>query len=160
MQKTRAFILAVVLACGVAGVAEAKESGWAIGGEGSLYLAGNGGLPMAAMFVFHVPEIPLMFGVGISTTPALGATVDYWAAHGPLASVFDWYLGVGGYLIVDFASPASVTAGGRIPIGLQAWPVGQVLEIFLEIAPAVGVIVVPTAFEWHLQGAFGLRFWL
>ena len=160
MHKTRALVLAIVLACSATSVLEAKESGMAIGGEGSLYLAGNGGLPAAAMFVFRLPILPLMFGVGVSTTPALGVTVDYWAAHGHLASIFDWYLGVGGYLSVDFASPASVSAGGRIPIGLQAWPVGQVLEIFLEIAPAVGVSVVPTGFEWHLQGAIGLRVWL
>jgi hypothetical protein len=159
MLKTRALILAVVLVCGAASIVEAKGRGWAVGGEGSLYLAGNGGLPMSAMFVFHVPQLPLMFGVGINTTPALGATLDYWAARGHLASIFDWYLGVGGYLTVDFASPASISAGGRIPIGLQAWPVEQVLEIFIEIAPAVGVVVVPTAFEWHLQGAVGLRFW-
>jgi hypothetical protein len=24
----------------------------------------------------------------------------------------------------------------------------------------VGIILVPTGFDWHLQGAIGLRFWL
>ena len=160
MQKTRALTLAVLLACGVAGVAEAKGSAWAIGGEGTLDIAGNGGLPMAAMLMFHVPQLPLMFGVGITTTPAVGVTVDYWAAQGHIESVFDWYVGIGGYLTVSFASPASISAGGRIPFGLQAWPIGEVLELFLEITPAVGVSVVPTGFDWHLQGAVGLRVWL
>jgi hypothetical protein len=160
-QKTRALVLAIILTCGAgSSFAAAKGSGLAIGGEGALYFVGTGGLPMAAMLVFHVPQLPLMFGVGVSNTPALGVTADYWAAHGTLSRIFAWYLGVGGYLSVDLGGTTSIAAGARIPIGLQAWPVGNVLEIFLEAAPAVGVILVPTGFDWHLQGAIGLRFWL
>jgi hypothetical protein len=160
-QKTRALVLAIILTCGVTSTfAAAKGSGLAIGGEGALYFGGTGGLPMAAMLVFHLPQFPLMFGVGVSNAPAFGITADYWAAHGTLSSVFAWYFGIGGYLSVDLGSTTSVSAGARLPIGLQAWPVGNVLEIFLEAAPAVGVILVPTGFDWHLQGAIGLRFWL
>jgi hypothetical protein len=159
MKKTRAFLLAVLLLCSTTG-AFAKGSGFAIGGEGALYLAGAGGLPMSAMLLFHIPQVPLMFGIGVSSPIALAVTADYWAAHGSLGSIFSWYAGVGGYLALDLGPDATVTAGGRIPIGLQAWPVGPVLELFIEIAPAVGVVLVPTGFDWHLQGAIGLRFWL
>jgi hypothetical protein len=159
MKKTRALFLAVLLLCGATS-AFAKGSGFAIGGEGALYLAGAGGLPMSAMLLFHVPQVPLMFGIGISSPLGLAVTVDYWAAHGSLGSIFSWYAGIGGYLALDLNPGGSVTAGGRIPIGLQAWPVGPVLEIFAEIAPAVGIIIVPTGFDWHLQGAIGLRVWL
>jgi hypothetical protein len=161
MRKTRALVLAVLLTCGATGAfAAAKGSGWAIGGEGALYLAGSGGLPMSAMLLLHAPQVPLMFGIGATTTPSIGVTADYWAAHGTLVSILSWYLGVGAYLLVDLGSEATIGVGGRIPIGLQAWPIGNTLEIFLEVAPAVGVIVVPTAFDWHLQGAIGLRVWL
>lgn len=159
MKKTRALLLMVLLLCGTTG-AFAKSSGFAIGGEGALYLAGAGGLPVSAMLLFHIPQAPLMFGIGISSPLGLAVTADYWAAHGNLGRIFSWYAGIGGFLAFDFGPSGTVTAGGRIPIGLQAWPVGQVLELFVEIAPAVGVVLVPTGFEWHLQGAVGLRFWL
>jgi hypothetical protein len=161
MRKTRALVLAVLVICVASGAfAAAKGNGLALGGEGALYLAGSGGLPASAMFVFHLPQLPLMFGVGATTTPSIGVTADYWLAHGNLVSILSWYAGVGAYLLVDLGGDSTIGVGGRIPLGLQAWPFGSTLEIFLEVAPAVGVIIVPTAFEWHLQGAIGLRVWL
>ena len=160
MQKARSLVLASVLLCAVAGTAAAKDSGFAIGGEGALYLAGAGGLPVAAMITFHVPQIPLMFGIGVQNPLAIAVTADYWAAHGTFTRIFAWYAGIGGYLSFDVEPGGTITAGGRIPIGLQAWPFGRVVEVFLEVAPAVGVVLVPTGFDWHLQGAVGLRVWL
>ena len=160
MKRARSVVLAIVLLCAAAGTAAAKDSGFAIGGEGALYLAGAGGLPVAAMIVFHVPQVPLMFGIGVQSPLAIAVTADYWAAHGTFTSIFAWYAGVGAYVSFDVSPGGSVAAGGRIPIGLQAWPFGRVAEVFLEIAPAVGVQLVPTGFDWHLQGAVGLRFWL
>ena len=160
MQKTRAPAFAVLLTFGATGAFAAKGSGLAVGGEGSLYIAEANGLPSSAMLLLHLPQFPLMLGIGVSSTPGIGLTADYWFAHSNLSSVFAWYVGVGRYLSVDLGSTTSVGAGGRLPIGLQAWPVGQVLEIFFEVAPAVGIILVPTGFDWHLQAALGLRFWL
>ncbi len=159
-KRTRSVVLSLLILFAAAGVASAKDSGFAIGGEGALYIAGAGGLPVSAMITFHVPQVPLMFGIGVQNPFAIAATVDYWAAHGTITSIFAWYAGVGGYLSFDVAPGGTVTAGGRIPVGLQAWPFGRVVEIFFEIAPAVGVTLVPTGFDWHLQGAVGLRVWL
>ena len=50
-------------------------------------------------------------------------------------------------------------SGDESPSGLQVWPFGQMFELFLEIAPAVGVSFIPTGFDWHFQGALGFRFW-
>lgn len=160
VKKTRVFLAAALLLCAAAGTISAKGAGFAIGGEGALYLAGAGGLPMSAMLTFHIPQVPLMFGIGVQNPFAVAATADYWAAHGSLGSIFAWYAGVGAYLSFNFAPGGNVAAGGRIPIGLQLWPFRDVLELFVEIAPAVGIILVPTGFDWHLQGAVGLRFWL
>ena len=158
-MKKRILVAVLALMFCATGAFAAKGGGLAIGGEGSLYFAGSGGgLPMSAMLTLHLPSFPLYLGIGISTEPAVAVTADYWFAHGSLVSFLDWYAGVGGYLTVDL-NPVSFTAGGRIPLGLQAWPFGQNLELFMEIAPAVGVILVPTSFDWHLQGAVGLRFW-
>jgi hypothetical protein len=158
MKKTLIVVL-LVLCLGTTGAFAAKGGGFAIGGEGSLYFGGTGGLPMGAMLTLHLPQFPLYLGIGISTSPAIGITADYWFAHGNIVSIFDWYAGVGGYLTVDM-NPTDVAVGGRIPLGLQIWPFGQVFEIFLEAAPAVGVSLIPTSFDWHVQGAIGFRFWL
>jgi hypothetical protein len=135
----------------------APKSGWAIGGEGVFPFAGSS-LPSSGMLTFHVPRVPLIFAIGITSAPALGFTADYWFANDKIGSVFDWYAGVGGYLSINW-NPNGLAVGGRIPLGIQAWPFGRNLEIFVELAPAVGVSLVPTAFDWHLQGALGLRFW-
>jgi hypothetical protein len=116
-------------------------------------------LPVGAMLTLHLPQFPLMLGIGVSTPLALGITADYWFAHGNLVGIFDWYAGVGGYLALDF-SPTDLVLGARIPIGIQVWPFGQTLELFLEVAPAIGLSFIPTGFWWHFQGAVGLRFWL
>ena len=157
MKKTRVLLAAALLVLAVAGSASAR--GFAIGGEGALYLAGAGGLPMSAMITFHIPQVPLMFAVGVQSPFAIAITADYWAAHGNLVSILSWYAGVGLYASFD-ASGGNAAIGGRIPIGLQAWVFRDVVELFVEIAPAVGVILVPTGFDWHLQGAVGLRIWL
>jgi hypothetical protein len=158
MKKTFIAIL-LVLCVSATGAFAAKGGGFAIGGEGALYFAGSGGLPMSAMLTLHLPQFPLYLGIGISTSPSIAMTADYWVAHGSLVSIFDWYLGLGGYATLDF-NPTDFALGGRIPIGIQMWPFGQVFEVFIEAAPAVGFSLIPTAFDWHLQGALGFRFWL
>jgi hypothetical protein len=140
------------------GAFAAKGSGLAIGGEGALYFGGTGGLPMGAMLTLHLPQFPLMLAIGVSTPLAIGMTADYWFSHGSLVTFIDWYAGVGGYLALDF-DPSNVAVGARIPLALQVWPFGQTLEFFIEVAPAVGIGFIPTAFWWHLQGALGFRIW-
>ena len=158
MKKTR-MVLIVVMLLSATGAFAARGGGFAIGGEGALYFAGSGagGLPSSAMLTVHFPGFPLMLGLGFSSANAFGLTADYWFAHGNLASVLDYYVGVGGYLSLDGGGYGTV--GARVPLGIQLWPVGQVLELFVEVAPALGIYLVPTGFEWHLQGAIGLRFW-
>jgi hypothetical protein len=158
-MKKRILVVVLVLMISATGAFAAKGGGLAIGGEGSLYFAGSaGGLPMGAMLTLHLPSFPLFLGIGISTEPALALTGDYWFAHGNLTGIVDYYAGIGGYVTLDF-NPMDIAVGGRIPLGLQIWPFGQAFEIFIEVAPAVGVSLVPTAFNWHLQGAIGFRFW-
>jgi hypothetical protein len=157
MKRILILVIAVMLVAAT-GAFAAGGTGLAVGGEASLAFAVTGGLPMSAMLMLHLPRFPLMLGIGASTAPALALTGDYWAAQGKIVSIFDWYIGIGGYLLLDF-NPGDISLGARIPIGLQLWPLGRTLEIFIEMAPAVGVSLIPTGFGWHLQGALGLRFW-
>jgi hypothetical protein len=157
-MKKRLLIVCAVMLVAATGAFAARGTGFGIGGEGSLYFAGSGGLPTGAMLTLHLPGFPLMLGIGISSSMALGLTADYWLAHGNLVSIFDYYAGIGGYLSLDL-NGSGVAVGGRIPIGVQVWPFGSVFELFLEVAPAVGFNLIPTGFEWHFQGALGFRFW-
>jgi hypothetical protein len=154
MRKSIILVSAILA---LAATSAFAKSGFAIGGEGVFPVAGSS-LPTSAMLTFHIPKVPVMFGVDILNPAAIGLTVDYWFADGKIAGPFDWYVGVGAYASIAW-EPSGFALGGRLPIGIQAWPFGSTLELFIELAPAVGVSVVPTAFEWHLQGALGLRVW-
>ena len=154
MRKTSAIVLIALIAASTL-VFAAKEGRWAVGIEGALNISTENGLPMAGMFSLQAPQFPLMFGFGVSSSLNIGFTADYWFAHGALAKIFDWYVGAGIYGTL----PNPLALGGRIPVGLQSWPFGKQIEVFLEGAPAVGISLIPTAFDWHLQAAIGLRYW-
>ena len=157
-MKKILIIVVIVLACSSFSAFAAPGSA-AIGGEGAWYFAGTGGLPVGAMITFKIPQFPLMMAVGVAFPLSIGMTADYWIAHGNIVTIVDWYVGVGGYALINLNAPVNFDIGARIPIGLQIWPLGRTLEIFLEAAPAVGVSFLPTQFGWHIQGALGLRFW-
>ena len=157
MRRILVIALAIMLLASAG--AFARSSGFAIGGEGSVSYSGIGGLPVYAMLTLHFPRFPIYFGIGVDAAADIGFTADYWFAHGNLGSIFAYYVGIGGYLALAPNVPA-FAGGARLPLGLQLWPFGSVFEIFLEVAPAVGVSFVPTGFDWHLQGAVGFRFWL
>ncbi len=161
----KGFILVLVLMVGLLAVptaAFAKPSGFAIGGEAaSVNFNGWGG-----RFVFHFPRVPLYFGIGgvlESNGTFLDFTMDYWFVHNHLSGILDYYVGIGGYLgFATWGGSSAFALGARLPIGLQIWPVGSVLEIFLELAPAWVPIntagVDPLTFE--VQPAIGFRIWL
>jgi hypothetical protein len=157
MRRVLVIVLAFMLLAS-AGAFAARGGGFGIGGEGSVYFAGTGGLPVYAMLTLHFPRFPLYFGIGVTQNLDIGFTADYWFTHGGLGSIFDYYVGIGGYLALS-PNAGAFAGGARLPIGLQMWPFGSVFEIFLEFAPALGVSFVPTGFDWHLQGAIGFRFW-
>lgn len=156
-MKRIAVLVLVLATIAAVGAFAAKGGGWALGGEGALYFAGVGGLPMSGAVVLHTPYLPVMFGISIDSSLNVGLTGDYWLFHQGLASIFDMYAGVGGYI----GLPNPFILGVRVPVGLQAWILGKdFLELFLEVAPALGVKFSGDIFFWHLQGAFGFRFWL
>ena len=114
--------------------------------------------------VFHIPRVPLYFAVGgvfESGGSAVDATVDYWFAHGRLSGMLDYYVGIGGYIAFGTGSMSSFALGARLPVGLQIWPVGSVLEIFLEVAPALVPITGGGAnlSTFEVQPALGIRIW-
>jgi hypothetical protein len=158
MKRIAVLVLVGMLAASAG--AFAARSGLAIGAEAaSTNFSSWGG-----RFVFHLPSVPLYFGLGGYMGAGgfgLDLTADYWVTHGKLASIFDYYIGVGGYLAFN-ADPFWFNLGARIPLGLQVWPLGNdLLEIFFEVAPA-WIPVSSSGFyplNFDVQPALGFRIW-
>ncbi len=98
-------------------------------GIGTLYGTGLG-------LTFRINPIPIMWGAewNLTSSGSLEVNGDFWVINEHLAGALDFYIGVGAFIGVGFGSGSSFDFGGRIPIGLQFYPVSH-LEVFLEGAP-------------------------
>jgi hypothetical protein len=147
---------------------------FAVIGTGSAFALGIGvaaGLPVGEglpgnniMLSLKLDSTPLLFGIGAeigSNYTSIGITADYWLANASLAAPLNYYLGLGGYLGVALGNTTVLSAGARIPIGLNIF-VLRSFEIFIEVAPALGVgFSNPIKFpQVGIQGAFGFRVWI
>jgi len=117
-----------------------------------------------AALSFKLDGLPLIGVSGLFGTDLLivGSTFDWWLYQQQLGgTMLGLYAGVGGYAsIIMVGNNAWLDGGVRVPVGINIYPI-PVLELFLEIAPAVGITLSdPVVFpEFGLQGAFGFRFW-
>ena len=110
-------------------------------------------------------ELPL-FGIDFGASENhlhFGLLADYWMFNENLAGMLNWYVGLGAYGRLNINSgDLSFGLGGRLPIGLNMFVLDP-LELFIEIAPALGIGIGGTnGFyfpDWAVQGAFGFRFW-
>ena len=154
MKKTVLIGLAILM------VSSFSLSAMAIGGAYSTQLLNNGAGNGALTFKLDKwdPVFGLSFG-GNSDYFRLGFSADWWMYHKPLAGIVSIYLGPGLYVNLGLGETSNVDVGARIPIGFQIFPIDP-LELFIEIAPSIGLDLNPVAFPvWGLQGAIGFRFW-
>ncbi len=136
-----------------------SASGWGIGVAAGIQPLG--GLPGSnVMLSFQAPVVPILFGVGFAVgteTFNMGITADWWAVNPNIVGILNFYLGPGLYFGV---AGDEIDLGGRIPVGLNIFPIPW-LEIFIEIAPTLVVrFADPVQFPvFGLQSSLGLRFW-
>jgi len=133
----------------------------AIGGAFSLDPIGNGAY--GAALSLKLDSFPPVMGISArfsGGTFNLGLTADWWMYHAPLVGILSLYVGPGGYLSLGIGGgTANLDIGARVPVGLQIFPL-EPLELFLEVAPAIGLALNPFNFPtFGLQGALGFRFW-
>jgi hypothetical protein len=124
-------------------------------GSGSLRLGLEFGDPIAVLII---RPAPFDFKIGYSfdsNDPWLFLSADYRVVSGyQLIDFLHLFLGVGAYTQIYFQEADALELGLRIPVGLQAFLVDNVIEIFLEVAPTVGFLPTIQAFpRW--QGYFG-----
>ena len=155
-MKKKVVLLVAVLAIGVTGFVSAETYG--VGA--SFGVDPVGGLPQQAMLSFKLPQTPLLWGLGAQIgedTFNVGITGDYWLYTTNLVSFVNLYVGPGFYA----ALPEPFELGGRVPVGINAYPI-EVFEIYFELAPTLVLLSTGDSFQFPdfgLQGAFGFRFW-
>ncbi|GHU01729.1 hypothetical protein FACS1894147_02130 [Spirochaetia bacterium] len=128
-----------------------------------------------------LPSIPIFWGINLdffqSDWFGISATGDKYIFDNPLVQAINlgWYLGLGGYGSVGFSTGSAdnlrIGAGVRAPVGLT-WNYKQKVEVFLDIAPSIGIRLgigddygekpkeSPLGLDGGLAGDFGVRLWL
>lgn len=160
MKVKRALIIGSCLLL-VAAAGAFASSGMGIGGAFNLEIVGpsGAGATPGLSALFSPPGVPIMIGAGAilgSDQTSVLLTVDWWLYQQPLVWKLGIYIGPGLYLVI--ADPFQL--GVRVPVGFQIFPL-EPLEVFLEIAPQLGIgFGDPVTFpEFSLVGALGVRFW-
>jgi hypothetical protein len=140
--------LAAILATGTAFADHPDGLGIGIVGTYGIGWGGAGGA-----LSLKIPSVPIYWGISMGLSEnffRLGLTGDSYLIDQALVKDIGlhWFLGLGGWL--DFYnhsttswenkkySAASFGLGARLPIGLSWQPV-KFLEIFLDVAPSLGL---------------------
>ena len=143
----------------IAGISIGQVLGLGIGAEANFPYT-NSGVGQGVAVTFKLDKVPYIFGIGASAGSGsfhIGATADDWLAGGKLIGFLEWYAGLGIYLNLGTGGS---DLGLRIPVGVNAYLLSKKLELFLELAPALGLSVSPLQFPTlGLQNAVGFRFW-
>ncbi|MDR2747164.1 MAG: hypothetical protein LBB77_06915 [Treponema sp.] len=157
------FCLALVLTGGVfadhpndeVGVGLFLGGGWASVG-GGLFNPG---------FSLKVPRVPLFWGFNASfgSVTGLSVSADYYLVDRDLIKDgsfdLDWFLGVGLFSHLYFGDNFTMALGVRLPIGLS-WHINRVFELFLDVAPGIGLKFDSNPFYGSLAADLGLRVWI
>ena len=112
----------------------------------------GGGLGLT--FKYDMFPIIGMEWVYLKNSSMVGGSLDWWLVNQPMTGAFSYYIGVGGYgAVTANNSTNTFNFGGRIPVGLQIFPMDPV-EVFLEASPMI--IFVPTL-DWTVSVRLGFR---
>ncbi len=123
-------------------------------GKGGLRLGLEFGEPLAVIIIRPAP-FDFKIGYDFTDNAWLFLSADYRIVSGyQLIDFLHLFLSLGVYTQIYFDRDDPVDLGMRIPIGLQAFLINNVLEIFLEVAPTIGFLPTIQAFPtW--QGYIG-----
>ena len=135
------FVLAAILATGTVFADHPDGLGIGVLWRGNIGFDGHFGSGVALSL--HVPNVPIFWGIDLhlgGSSFGIGLTGDKYIYDTSLVPDINlhWYLGLGGFLSFFAGNDASIQFGARLPIGLS-WHILEILELFLEVAPSLGV---------------------
>jgi opacity protein-like surface antigen len=163
-MKKVLLVLALLIVISASAFAD-HPAGLGIGVVGGYYGGWSGSGHSQVGLSLKVPKLPIFWGVNLQIHKeyfALGVTGDYYIIDNKLVPAIglNWYLGVGGYGGISFGDDLTLAVGARVPIGLSWQPI-NLLEIFIDIAPSLGIRINPVDFPdggWPVE--IGIRLWL
>jgi hypothetical protein len=171
-MKKKLMVLAFVLVLS-AGSAFAVQDGFGIGvlGSGGMGWGRDGGIGGAALSL-KLPGMPIYWGVDFNLEGNngfwIGATGDFIHLVDNQSLVKDiglsWFIRAGLYGKVFIGgNNLALDAGVRLPIGLSWQPI-RLLEVFLDVAPSIGLGVsfgnpARLSLGGGFVGEFGIRLW-
>jgi len=152
--------LAVILATGAAFADHPGGFGIGVqfGGSGGWGGHWGGGGALTLKF----PGIPVFWAVDFAIGPSymwMNLAGDYYLIDNQLVKTLHWYLGVGGYVGFSLNNQLGLDAGARLPVGLS-WQPLDLLEIYLQIVPSLGLGILPVlGLGGGWGGNLGIRLW-
>jgi hypothetical protein len=176
-MKKKVVLVVLLAALLTIGASADHPKGWGLGIEGQYNLAWDGFSGAGGVaFSLKAPQLPVFWGINLEFRNHLfGITVtgDHYFIDRTLVKDINlgWYLGLGaygGFWRYNYASVAwnSFRFGARLPIGLS-WQPLKFLEIFLDVAPSLGVGIYTGDYrdnfnfpEGGLALDVGLRLWI
>lgn len=129
-----------------------------IGIQGGPTIGGNGWNPNAAL-TFKLDSSPWVFAIDWWGGASIALSADQWLLNKTFAKPFNFFLGWG--LYVGLATGGNMlSAGARLPIGINAFFLNGMLEPYFQIVPSVGLSVIPGfSTGWGVGANLGLRLW-
>jgi len=170
-MKKILLVLALVAIIGAGTAFADHPDGWGVGivagYNGNWYNALNH--PNVALSL-KIPKIPIYWAFNLeihNSHMGMGLRGDYYLLDKTLVPDIGlhWYIGLGGWVSLGFYHDTYIALGVRLPIGIS-WQLGlggslDALELFLEIAPSLGIQVSPDIYfpagGWG--AGFGVRLW-
>jgi hypothetical protein len=172
-MKKMLIVVPVLFLAVAAGTFAEHPSGTGIGIDFRYGVEGGFGPALS----LKLKPVPVYWGIGLGISSnwfGLNVTGDYYFIDRTLIPEINlsWFLGLGGYTGMwiwkdDYRLGGAgsdepgmaLTLGARLPVGLSWQPLNY-LEVFLDVAPSLGLWVVPVRFpNWDVNIDLGARFW-
>jgi hypothetical protein len=163
-MKKLVILIALIAILGTGSVFADHPSGFGIGVQGGWSGGPGGGAGLTLKF----PSLPIFFSIdGLGLFGGSGFHIsgagDYYFIDKTLVpeAGLNWYLGFGiGVALWGFDGDLGLAASARLPIGLSWQPI-DLLEIYLQAVPQIGLQILPDIGLWgnFWGGNLGIRFW-
>ncbi|MDR2509043.1 MAG: DUF3996 domain-containing protein [Spirochaetaceae bacterium] len=137
--------------------------GFGIGVQGGISGAAGVG-DYGGDLTLKLPDVDIFWTVGAALYPGyFGVTVAgdwYFVDAVIIDSWLNGYVGVGAGAHIGLGDTLGLAAAARLPLGLSFQPV-ELLEIYLQIVPQIGLSILPGVGLWgnFWSGNLGVRLW-